>query len=121
MRKLVVLLAFSSLAMIGIERSADFAVLDGMYAISSEYMTDPPPNDRPDRVLLYLTGKGARDIFEAMPGLANAVDCTGLATPSALTKTAGGLECSVIKAKEYHCTVAIMLDSGQTDRGYICD
>ena len=121
MRKLVATLAFSSVAVIGIEKANDFAVLDAMYAITSEYMTDPPADDRPDRVLLAIQGRGAKDIFDAMPGVGNSVDCDGAPTPSAVTKTAGGLECTAIKAREYHCTVAIMLDSGKTARGYICD
>ena len=122
MRKLVATLAFSSVAVIGIEKANDFAVLDAMYAITSEYMTDPPADDRPDRVLLSIKGKGAKDIFDAMPGLGNSVDCAGAPAPSEVTKTAGGLECTAIKAKEYYsCTVAIMLDSGKTARGYICD
>ena len=122
MRKLVATLAFSSVAVIGIEKANDFAVLDAMYAITSEYMTDPPADDRPDRVLLAIQGRGAKDIFDAMPGFGSSVDCAGALAPSEVTKTAGGLECTAIKAREeYSCTVAIMLDAGKTARGYICD
>lgn len=119
MRKLIAALAVSSLA-IGIEQSGDFEELDATYAITSENMTDLPPDDRPDRVLVWVTGKGAKDIFDAMPGIAVLVDCEGSATPAAVRKTAGGLECTVIRGTEYLCTVAIMLGSGNTDQGYIC-
>ena len=69
MRKLVATLAFSSVAVIGIEKANDFAVLDAMYAITSEYMTDPPADDRPDRVLLAIQGREPRTSLMRCPVL----------------------------------------------------
>jgi hypothetical protein len=98
--------------------------LDAQYRLTTKHLIDPDPKDVRDRVAIYIEGKSAKEIYEAMLGPAQQMDCDG--SPSKeryFIKRAGGLECSFEEnAKEpYYCSVAITLDTGETADGYICE
>ncbi len=94
--------------------------LRGHWMLSATTLIDPGPQEPIDRVLLSLTSDGAKAIFDAMPGRATDIDCSGARVAGLRRKVAGGLECSVQQA-EYHCDVGIVLRDGKTVPGYACD
>jgi hypothetical protein len=115
-------IAIASVSAYALAQSGAFSKLEGEYSVTTKDIVDPVPEDRRDRVVLSITGKSAKEIFDAMPAQALRVSCDGAknnAVPP--TKKAGGMECTGNEAKGYVCTVAIMLDSGKTTRGYVCD
>lgn len=115
-------IAIASVSAYALAQSGTFAKLEGEYSITTKDIVDPVPEDRRDRVALSITGKGAKEIFDAMPAQALRVSCDGARSNTLPpTKRAGGMECTGDAAKGYVCTVAIMLDSGRTARGYVCD
>lgn len=94
----------------------DVKPLAGSYAIGSATLVDPPPGEKKDRLLLYLDGDAAREVYEAMPAPARADACD----PDLRTKSAGALECSLSKAGEYTCAVGILLEQGTTVKASTC-
>lgn len=122
MQKIIALLLISAISAYALAHSDAFAKLEAEYSITTKDIIEPLPEDRRDRVVLSITGTSAKDIFAAMPVMARQMSCGGTknaAVPP--TKVAGGLECTGDEIKGYVCTVAIMLDSGKTTRGYVCD
>jgi hypothetical protein len=96
--------------------------LEGQYLVGSENLLDPGPNDKPDRVLLSLEGKTAEDMYKAMSVPARRVDCDGKNAPASTPrKIAGDLQCEGDATSGYVCTVGILLNSGKTTRGQVCD
>jgi hypothetical protein len=88
-----------------------FVEIDAQYAIIGPVAVDPPPDQRKDRVALFLSGDGARAIYDSMPSMPeDASDCEeGLKL-----KTSGGLICGNHDGNSYSCSVAILLRSGAT-------
>jgi hypothetical protein len=109
-------------AAVALAQTGVFKRLEAQYSIATKDIVDPLPEDRPDRVILSITGQSAKEIYLAMPALGKRVSCDGQGDASLPpTKTAGGLECTGDDKKGYSCSVAIMLSTGKTDRGYVCD
>lgn len=79
--------------------------------------TDPPPGQKKDRLALFLSGKGAKKIYDALPvASVNADACEeGLKL-----KTSGGLICASHADGAYACSVAILLKSGETRSAGSC-
>lgn len=94
-----------------IAQSSGFKAVDAQYAITGALVVDPPPNQERDRVAIFLSGEGAREIYEAMPSrVENADACEEGMT----VKRSGGLECTSISGKNFSCSVGILLRSGAT-------
>ena len=94
----------------------DVKPLAGTYAIGSATLVDPPPDEKKDRLLFYLDGKTAKDVYDAMEAPARASTCD----PDLRTKSAGALECSRSKAGEYTCSVGVSLARGTTVKASVC-
>lgn len=90
--------------------------LEATYQIGSESIVDPGPDDKKDRVYLYMAGDGAREIYEAMPARAEADVCD----PTQLLKSAGDLACLKSKDGKVRCSVAVTLDRGRTANAWAC-
>lgn len=106
---------------IGLMLAATAVALDvkpvaGTYAIGSATLVDPPPNEKRDRLLLYLEGNAAREVYEAMTAPVRISACDS----DLRTKTAGALECSLSKAGEYTCSVGVSLERGMTVAASVC-
>jgi hypothetical protein len=90
--------------------------LEARYRIASGAILDPPPDEQKDRVAIYIGGRAAADIFEAMPAQARTV-CDD---QTLRAKTAGGLTCVRSQDGETDCSVAITLDQGRTEAASVC-
>ncbi|KFN41001.1 hypothetical protein [Arenimonas oryziterrae] len=101
----------------GVALALDTKQIVGSYAIASDNLTDPGPDDRPDRVLFYFDGATARDMYARMPARpAKSVCDAGL-----LSKQAGDLQCTMDTTRgEYTCSVGIMLGNGKTANASAC-
>lgn len=111
-----------AVATVALAQAGVFKNLEAQYSITTKDIVDPLPEDRPDRVILSITGASAKEIYSAIPSPGRRVRCDGQADASLPpTKAAGGLECTGDDKKGYSCSVAILLNSGKTDRGYVCD
>jgi len=109
---IVVDLCFSNYAF-----AQNFKKLDGSYAIASKTILDPPPDEKKDRVLLFIKGRGARDIYEGIPGPGKKDVCGD----NVFRKSAGDLECTKdVKLGEYVCGIGILLQTGATAPGLGC-
>lgn len=102
-------------------RDGDYRPLGARYALGSSTIIDPPPNARIDHLRLYITGNDAKRIYQSMPVQELNVDCDGQSHDNYRRKVAGGLECEGSEQKGYICTVAVTLDTGDTERAYACD
>jgi hypothetical protein len=94
----------------------EFKRLDGQYAIGSKTLTDPPPDEKKDRLLLSIQGGGAKEIFNSIVTIAKADRCD----INLVTKSAGSLECSKSGAGLYQCTIGLSLASGSPLKGRVC-
>lgn len=94
----------------------DWMPIEAEFKIASQTVIDPGPDEKLDRVALFITGQSAKTIYDAMPGLETPVACVD----DARRRTAGGLECIDYKDGKYMCAVAIMLDSGETKKHSDC-
>lgn len=122
MKRAIGLVMLFAVSIYALAQVGTFKNLEGQYSITTKDIIDPLPKDRPDRVLFSITGQSAKDIFNAMPAAARRMSCDGTKDKGVPpTKIAGGLECTGDEAEGYVCTVGIMLDSGKTTRGYVCD
>lgn len=96
--------------------------LHAVYAIIGKTLLDPPPEEKKDRVAIYINGDdSAREIYEAMPVPEEHDLC--IRDDAGRVKVAGGLMCSrVIKAGKdsYSCSVAVKLDDGTTSIATTC-
>lgn len=102
----------------GVVATQSFSKLDGSYLMWGKTLIDPPANEKVDRVLLDITGRAAKDIFEAMPGRGVRPEC-GPEKSGAFprSKAAGGLRCTQIAIADFQCSVAIVLATGTTAPG----
>ena len=102
----------------GIATTQTFTKLDGSYLMWGKTLIDPPENEKVDRVILDITGRAAKEMFDAMPGVGARPEC-GARTAGALprSKTSGGLRCTQIATANFQCSVAIVLATGATAIG----
>lgn len=109
MRKILMLfLALSCVA--GAAAQDNRYPLTGQMIITGEEPWDPPPDQKNDRAGLFLTGESAEKLYKSM-----AVKPTNgdVCKKGLLRKEVGALICENDNGKSYHCSVAILLSSGQ--------
>lgn len=92
--------------------------LDATYAITGETIIDPDPEEKKDRVSIYINGDAAREIYKAMPVPEEPIPCSDN-SPNR-QKSAGGLTCFHHEKDDYGCGVAIKLDDGTTKNALAC-
>jgi len=97
--------------------NSEFEPFDGEYRIGSVSVIDAAPDEKLDRVYIMVRRNAAKAIYDAMlvPAVPSPCDSTGIAR----SKTAGGLEC-YYSGRDYQCSVAIQLDTGETKIGAVC-
>lgn len=101
---------------VGAAQALDTRPLVGSYAIGSATLVDPPPGEKKDRLLLYLDGTTARQVYDAMQAPARTSGCDA----DLRTKSAGALECSRSKGGEYTCSVGVSLVTGAAVPASVC-
>jgi hypothetical protein len=120
MKKIVRLCAIGAIFGLSLSTYAlaqDYKKIDAEYAITSKTIVDPPPGEKKDRVLIFIKGLGARDIYEGIPGAGKKSACS----EGTLIKSAGDLECMKnVNAGSYVCGVGILLQTGATVSGLTC-
>lgn len=90
--------------------SADYKPMAGQYAVSGPTLMDAPANEKQDRVVLFLEGNAARDVYRGMSAPATPKVCT---PDGSLTKEAGGVSCTFDAGDDtYVCWIGVRLDSG---------
>lgn len=115
--KAVLLIAFSTAAL---AQDEFFPKIEGTYLLLTPALLDPGPDSKIDRVMFSIEGKTAREMYDAMDVKPRQYSCHP-SIPKLLTKKAGNLECSVDEKGEYSCYIGIMLKTGKTTEGYVCD
>ncbi|QJU60016.1 hypothetical protein HL653_21785 [Sphingomonas sp. AP4-R1] len=93
---------------------ADAQPLTGANAqvmITGPETIDPPANQKNDRAAVFLSGEAARKIYEAMPGATKRGDAC---EEGLRLRQSGGLVCTKHQAGQYACSVAIILQTGET-------
>lgn len=91
--------------------------LQAEYTITGRNLVDPLPEDKKDRIAIYIGGESARQLHKAMLVPEKSSDACGTSLRS---KVAGGLECTGNDKEGYTCGVAIMLDDGTTKNAFDC-
>jgi hypothetical protein len=93
--------------------------LTGSYAIAGKEAVDPPPGQPNDTHLqLFLTGRAAKDLYNALKVKATPDECTG---HNARSKFQGGIACTMQEGgKEYECSFAVDLKNQKLDAIYDC-
>jgi hypothetical protein len=100
-------------------RAKFYTLLNAEYTITGRNLIDPGPEDKKDRVAIYIRGDGAREIYKAMPVSEEPSPCNDADSPMRY-KTAGGLTCSGGDKDGYSCGVAVKLDDGKTENAFAC-
>lgn len=115
-RNAVVAVLAMVVGVVAAAQAMDTRPLSGTYVIGSATLVDPPPGERKDRVLFYIDGAAAKEIYDAMEAGARPSVCD----PSLRSKTAGTLECSRSAGGEYECSVGVSLTSGTSVKASVC-
>lgn len=117
MRKLTVVFTCQLLCVSAAHASGGYKQLSGSYAITSENIVDPGPEEKKDRLVLFIEGDAAREVFDSMDVPVKKNDCD----PALRTKSAGGLVCSVdLTRKDFQCTVGVKLGNGSAVKAVAC-
>ncbi|MHB1207387.1 MAG: hypothetical protein ACYCZX_17605 [Rhodospirillaceae bacterium] len=121
MKKAIVIFSCFCAAVAGAALPSDskYSPLHATYAITGETILDPSPEEKKDRVSIYIDGDAARQIYKAMPAPEKPYACNDDNSP-VRHKTAGGLMCIGDDKKGYSCSVAIKLDDGTTKGASVC-
>jgi hypothetical protein len=103
---------FGLLAMsAGLISASEFKPLTGQYVITGPSLQDAPPDARRDRVVFFLEGDAARDVYRGMTAEAKPQVC---APDDAVVKSAGGMECMFDASDDtYACWISMRFDSGE--------
>ena len=110
---LVIVLAASTAA--ATAQTNGFDKIEARYAIIGKNLTDPGPNEKKDRAAFFVSGAGAKKIYEAMPGKSK----KGVCSETDQIKMNGNLACSR-DGNAYSCSVAVMLKSGASASAFVC-
>jgi hypothetical protein len=95
----------------GFACAAEYKTMTGQYAITGPTLMDAPADEKQDRVVLFLYGDAARDVYRGMTATAKPQVC---APDGSVTKSAGGVECMFDASDDtYVCWIGMRLDSGQ--------
>lgn len=118
MKKLAAIsLCFCAAAVLAAE--SRYKPLDAVYAITGKTIIDPDPEEKKDRVAIYINGDAAREIYKAMSVPEEPLPCNDDSSPER-QKSAGGLTCFHHDKDDYGCGVAIKLDDGTTKNALAC-
>ncbi len=109
----------ATLAAAALAANSRFSPMEAVYEIAGESIVDPGPEEKKDRVAIYISGDAARRIYKAMPVPEERVVCNSEGSP-VREKTAGGLTCMGDEKGGYECGVRIKLDDGTTDNAFAC-
>lgn len=96
--------------------AGDFRSLTGRYALTTAGLVDPMPNEKPDRVVFFLEGKSAEEMYKGM----SQVPTKDVCARDALSKRAGNLVCSRLDSGSFFCTFGIGLLNGHLLNGRAC-
>jgi hypothetical protein len=89
---------------------SEYKPMSGQYAITGPTLMDAPADEKQDRVVLFLEGDAARDVYRGMTAPAKPQVCT---PEGAVTKSAGGVTCTFDANDDtYACWIGVRLDSG---------
>lgn len=99
------------------DTSDGYKKLSGSYAVSSKNLIDPAPGEKKDRMVFFLEGDAAMDMYNKISGPAIKDPCSEELT----TKTSGGLTCSKeVGTNVYTCTFGVMFKSGLLIKAKVC-
>ena len=93
-----------------------YAPIEMSYQITRPTLLAPPPNEKKDRLAIFMTGAGARRIYDAMP----MKPIVGICEDGMLIKTSGALACSRQGKDNYVCTIAVFLRTDQSTSPFVC-
>ena len=111
MHKAMITIGMLTSSTILLAQASPYSNLTGQFTITGKDALDPPPGQKRDRLGLFLTGDSAKRTYNAM----TATPINGYACEDGLRlKKAGGLVCASHRGKNYTCSVAIVLATGQT-------
>jgi hypothetical protein len=112
MQKKAVVFALALLvAAVALAQSSGYTKIGAQFMITGKDLVDPPPGQKKDRLALFLTGDGAKAIYDALP---TAPVGGGACEEGLELKRSGGLICANHGGRSYSCSVAILLKSGET-------
>jgi hypothetical protein len=116
--KIIVLLTGLTLTLggVGLADAQEFRPLAGRYALTSANMVDPTPGEKPDRVVVFIEGSAAEQMYMGMPQKPAKDRCAG----DVLSKKAGNLVCSKLDSGKHFCTFGVGLKDGQIRNGRVC-
>ena len=97
---------------------SEVRALEGTYYFRGATAVDPPPGEPPDsHFLIELTGNTARDLYQRMKVRAKPDQCIGA---GAMSKTIGGMQCTMLSNTKYSCHFAIELARQRVTHGLPC-
>ena len=106
----------SAFAIAGLAIGQEFRPLAGRYALTTSNMVDSIPGEKPDRVIVFVEGKAAEDIFKGMAQKPTKDRCAS----DIVSKMAGNLVCSKLDAGKFFCSFGVSLHDGRILNGRTC-
>ena len=92
--------------------------LEGTYYFRGATAVDPAPDEPSDtHLLIELTGNAARDLYRGMKVSAKPDQCVGA---GAMSKTVGGMQCTMLSNTRYRCHFAIEVARQRIQHGLAC-
>ena len=92
--------------------------LEGTYYFRGATAVDPAPDEPKDtHLLIELTGNAARDLYRGMKVAAKRDQCVGA---GAMSKTVGGMQCTMLSSTRYRCHFAIEIARQRITHGLAC-
>jgi hypothetical protein len=97
--------------------ATDYRKIEGTYGFATKSIIDPDPAEKPDRLVVYLEGQSAKDVYKRMPIAAVPDPCGS----KQRVKMAGDLWCSFDPdAKDYSCSFGLLLKTGRATYASVC-
>jgi hypothetical protein len=113
MKKLIFTLLFSA----AYSSAADWHPITGTYAVTPKYYLDPPPDQKNNsHYRIQITGKSAKDLYNAMTTNPVKDECTG-----GLAKNIEEMQCLYFKNNDtYECHFSINIAKQKIEYGVVC-
>ena len=105
-----------TLSCAGFADAQEFRPLTGRYALTSANMVDPTPGEKSDRVVVFIEGSAAEQMYMGMLQKPAKDRCVG----DGLSKKSGNLVCSKLDSGKHFCTFGVGLKDGQIRNGRVC-
>ncbi|UHQ18547.1 hypothetical protein LVB87_10030 [Lysobacter sp. KIS68-7] len=102
------LLCIASASALAAQDANGYKPLHGSYSLASKTLIDPAPTEAKDRMVFFLEGDAAADMFKRLPGPATRDACSDEMT----MKQAGGLVCLKDAKGKYTCSFGIIFKTG---------